>query len=134
MKGIINLLSFINENWTSITVIIGLLIVLYVKLKNYLNLSREEKIKSALTIVKNELPKLMSDAEFQWIGYKQSGEIKKSQVLGKIFEKYPELRNIVDQDEIIEAISKMIDEVKPTIDRIITSELEDLQEVKEGEE
>ena len=134
MKGIINLLSFINENWTSITVIIGLILLLYVKLKKYLNLSREEKIKSALILVKNELPKLMSDAEIEWSGYKKSGEIKKSEVLGKIFEKYPELYDVINQDKIIDMIDKMIDEVKPTIDRIITSELEDLQEVKEGEE
>ena len=46
-----NFLRFINENWTSIVVFAGLFLAVLTKIRNYLNLSKEEKINEALKII-----------------------------------------------------------------------------------
>ena len=48
LTGIKNFLQMINENWTLITVVIGLGILVYKKIVNYLALSDAEKIELAL--------------------------------------------------------------------------------------
>lgn len=108
MNGIVNFLTFIKENWTLITTIVGLLLWIFIKVSNYIKLSREEKINIALNNVKNIMLTLVTEAEQLWNS--KTGEIKRSQVLKEIFDKYPILKEVVNQDEIIEKIDEMINE------------------------
>ena len=119
MNGIINFLTFIKENWTLITTIIGLLIWIGVKLNNYIKLSKEEKINMALDNVKNIMLSLVSSAEESWGS--QTGRIKRSEVISKILEKYPILTEVITKDEIVNKIDAMIDEA-----------LEDMREILES--
>lgn len=119
MNGIINFLTFIKENWTLITTIIGLLIWIGVKLNNYIKLSKEEKINLALDNVKNIMLSLVSSAEESWGS--QTGRIKRSEVIAKILEKYPILTEVITKDEIINKIDAMIDEALEDMRKILES-------------
>lgn len=119
MNGIINFLTFVKENWTLITTIIGLLIWIGVKLNNYIKLSKEDKINLALDNVKNIMLSLVSSAEESWGS--QTGRIKRSEVIAKILEKYPILTEVITKDEIINKIDAMIDEALEDMRKILES-------------
>ena len=125
-----NVLNFIkdvleaaNNYWTLVVVIIGLSIALYEKIKKYLQTSKEEKIEMAKTALKENLLKYMADAEIEWSDYEKSGEIKRAQVISKIYEDYPILKEYLNQEELIKYIDSEIDKLKVTVDRVITDAL-----------
>ena len=125
-----NVLNFIkdvleaaNNYWTLVVVIIGLSIALYEKIKKYLQTSKEEKIEMAKTALKENLLKYMADAEIEWSDYEKSGEIKRAQVISKIYEDYPILKEYIKQEEPIKYIDSEIDKLKVTVDKVITDAL-----------
>ena len=125
-----NVLNFIkdvleaaNNYWTLVVVIIGLSIALYEKIKKYLQTSKEEKIEMAKTALKENLLKYMADAEIEWSNYEKSGEIKRAQVISKIYEDYPILKEYLNQEELIKYIDSEIDKLKVTVDKVITDAL-----------
>lgn len=115
-SGVRVFLQAINDNWGTIIIIIGLALLLIEKIKKYLKLSKEQKIEIALEGVKQEMLKLMSDAEIQWKDYKKSGQIKKSQVIKEIYTDFPELKRYMSEDELIEKIEKIIDDNMKELD------------------
>ena len=119
LEGIQNFLSLINDNWTTIIVIIGLIIALAKKIKNYINLTDDEKIEIAKTQVSETILKLISDAELDYNEWKQAGSIKRSQVIQDIFEKYPVLSKVTDQKDLVEWIDKEIDNALEELRAII---------------
>jgi len=119
LEGIQNFLSLINDNWTTIIVIIGLIIALAKKIKNYINLTDDEKIEIAKTQVSETILKLISDAELDYNEWKQAGSIKRSQVIQDIFEKYPILSKVTDQKDLVEWIDKEIDNALEELRTII---------------
>lgn len=119
LEGIQNFLSLINDNWTTIIVIIGLIIALANKIKNYINLTDDEKIEIAKTQVSETILKLISDAELDYNEWKQAGSIKRSQVIQDIFEKYPILSKVTDQKDLVEWIDKEIDNALEELRAII---------------
>lgn len=125
-----NVLNFIkdvleaaNNYWTLVVVIIGLSIALYEKIKKYLQTSKEEKIEMAKTALKENLLKYMADAEIEWSSYEKSGEIKRAQVISKIYEDYPILKEYINQEELIKYIDDEINKLKETVDKVITDAL-----------
>ena len=125
-----NVLNFIkdvleaaNNYWTLVVVIIGLSIALYEKIKKYLQTSKEEKIEMAKAALKENLLKYMADAEIEWSDYEKSGEIKRAQVISKIYEDYPILKEYIKQEELIKYIDSEIDKLKVTVDKVITDAL-----------
>lgn len=119
MNGLINFLTFIKDNWTLITTIIGLLLWIAIKLKNYIALTKEEKINMTLTNVKSIILSLVSKAEEDWGS--QTGRIKRSQVISEIFNKYPILTEVTNQDELLNKIDEMIDEALDSMRKILES-------------
>ena len=63
LDGIKNFLGIVNDNWTTIMVVIGLIIAISKKVKNYLSKSDEEKIEIAKTQIQETILKMISDAE-----------------------------------------------------------------------
>ena len=112
-----------NNYWTLVVVIIGLSIALYEKIKKYLQTSKEEKIEMAKTALKENLLKYMADAEIEWSSYEKSGEIKRAQVISKIYEDYPILKEYINQEELIKYIDDEINKLKETVDKVITDAL-----------
>lgn len=109
LNGIQNFLSIINNNWTTIIVIIGLVIAIVKKAKDYFSKSDEEKIAIAKAQISETMLKLITDAEVDYEDWNKAGSIKRSQVIKEIFNEYPILSKVTNQDEIITYIDYMID-------------------------
>lgn len=108
LNGIQNFLQFINDNWISIIVIISFIIAIIQKIKRYFSKSNDEKISTAKAQIKEVILKLITDAEIDYESWNKAGSIKRSQVIQKIFEKYPILTKVSNQTEIIEWIDETI--------------------------
>ena len=119
LQGIQNFLKIINENWTTIIVIIGLAIGTVNRIKKYINLTDDEKIEIAKTQISETILKLISDAESDYSEWKKAGSIKRSQVIEDIFIKYPILSKVADQTEIVKWIDDEIDNALETLREII---------------
>ena len=119
--GIQNFLQIINDNWTTIMVVIGLIIAISKKAKNYLSKSDEEKIEIAKMQIQETILKMISDAEVDYEEWNKAGSIKRSQVINEIFEKYPILSKVTDQEQIIEWIDNTIDESLKTLREIVSN-------------
>ena len=118
-NGIKNFLQIINDNWTTITVIIGLAIGAYQKIKAYAQKDNEEKIAIAKKQIRETMLKMVSDAEFDYGEWNKSGKIKRSQVIKKIYEMYPILAKAVNQDELTAWIDGEIDASLGTLNALI---------------
>ena len=108
LDGIKNFLMFLNDNWTSIAVILGLIAGLYQKIKTYIKQSDAQKIEAAKVRISAVVLKLISDAEVDYESWNQAGSIKRSQVIQRIFQDYPILSKAVDQEAVIAWIDDQI--------------------------
>lgn len=115
IDGLKNFLLFINENWTSILVIFGLILMLWKKIENYNKLSTEEKIAIAKRQIQERMLKLISDAEENYEDWAKAGEIKRAEVIARIYDEYSILSSVVNQDELIAWIDEQIDAALPTL-------------------
>lgn len=125
LNGIQNFLMMINENWTTIVVIIGFIIMISKKIKDFLYLSEDEKVQAAKDQLQNIVLSLVSNAELDYKEYEAAGQIKRSQVIDEIFEKYPILTKVTDQEELLEYIDKLIDEALETVRVVVGSKKEE---------
>ena len=121
LTGIQNFLQIINDNWTTIIVIIGLVIAIIKKAKDYFSKSDEEKIEIAKKQIQETILKMISDAEVDYEEWNKAGSIKRSQVINEIFEKYPVLSKITDQEHIIKWIDETIDDSLKTLREIVSN-------------
>ena len=109
LKGIQNFLQFINDNWTTIVVIISLIIAIGKKTYDYFSKSDEERIEVAKKQISEICLKLISDAEVDYESWNKAGSIKRAQVIQKIFSEYPILSKVTDQEKLVEWIDETID-------------------------
>ncbi len=110
MKSIVQLLTFLNQYWTTIVIVIGLVLLLYKKIKTYLPLSTDEKIDIALHAIKNTILSKMTDAQIDWYGIKDAGSVKRAKVISELYKEYPILKEYINQEELIKKIDEIIDE------------------------
>ena len=121
LNGIKNLLQFLNNCWPVIVIIIGLAVALFEKIKNYLNTTKEEKIEIAKAQIQETVLQLITEAELEWDEWEHTGSIKRAQVIAQIYDTYPILSKIIDQDTLIEWIDEVIDEALETLRSIIAN-------------
>ena len=121
LVGIKNFLDLINQNWTLITVIIGLGILVYKKVKSYLSLSKQEKIDLALEQIRITVLKMVTDAEKEYNEWKKAGSIKRAEVIQKIFKEYPILYKIDNHEILIKKLDDIIDESLKEMRQVFTS-------------
>lgn len=119
LKGIQNFLEFINNNWTTIIVIIGLAVAIAQKAKNYFSKSNEQKVEIAKAQIKETILKLITEAEVDYEAWNQAGSIKRSQVINQIYTDYPILSKVVDQKSLTAWIDETIDESLKTLRAIV---------------
>lgn len=119
LNGIKNFLELINQNWTTVIVIISLALAIGKKAKDYLGKSDEEKIEIAKKQIQEIILKLISDAEVDYEEWKKAGSIKRSQVIEEIFIEYPILSKAVDQEALIKWIDENIDNALVTLREIV---------------
>ena len=109
LNGIQNFLQFVNDNWTSIIIIISLIVAIVQKVRKYFAKSTEEQIATAKSQISEIVLKLITDAEVDYKDWEKAGSIKRSQVIQKIFDEYPILAKVADQQEVVNWIDEMID-------------------------
>lgn len=119
LNGIKNFLEFVDANWMNLVIIAGLLIGLYQKISTYLKKSNEEKVEIAKHQIREIMLKMISDAECDYDEWNKSGAIKRSQVIKKIYEMYPILSKVVNQEELTEWIDAEIDDSLETLNDIV---------------
>lgn len=119
MTSINNTLGLIENYWSMLIIIIALVVLTIEEVRKYKAMTREQRIEAALSVVKGELLKLMSDAEIEWSEYKKSGALKKSQVLKEIYTQFPFLQDYINQDELVTKITEMIDAEMENMNKIL---------------
>lgn len=134
LTGIQNVLEYINNNWTAIIIIIGLIIAIIKKAKNFLSKSQDEKIAIAKKQIEETMLKLITDAEVDYAEWSKAGSIKRAQVIEQIFVTYPILSKVANQEELIIWIDEIIDESLKVMREIFANNAEqnnDSQDVVE---
>ena len=122
LDGIQNTLRFLNNNWSSIIIIIGLAVALWEKIKDYLKKSKEERVEAAKAQIKESMLKWITDAEVDYEAWTKAGDIKRSQVIQKIFAEYPVLAKVTDQETIIKFIDETINESLKSLRKIVAEQ------------
>ncbi len=120
-NGIKNFLEFVNDNWTAIAVMIGLVLTITGKAVNYFRRSKEEKIEIVQKQIQAIMLKLVTDAEENYDAWNQAGSIKRAHVIETIFSRYPILSKVSNPQALIAWIDQTIDEALVTLRGIITS-------------
>lgn len=127
MKSIVNLLTWLNENWSFITTILVLVIAIYFKAKSFYDTykkmteaEKEKQFQIAVAKAKLALDEFIlgfvADAEINWQDEgSKLGPIKRAEVIQRIYEQYPVFNDVVDQKEIIKFIDTLIDNALITV-------------------
>lgn len=124
-------LLFLNNHLTQIIVCIGIAIALYNKIKAYLAKSTDEKVAIAMKQINVKMLKLVTQSELDYKSWYKAGEIKRSQVISEIFEMYPILNRVTDQETLIKAIDDLIDKALVTMREVFSENAGDTNEVAE---
>ena len=117
--GIQNFLEIINNNWTTIIVIIGLLVGIITKIKDYLGKTDQQRIEIAKKQIQETMLKMITTAEEDFKEWNEAGSIKRSQVIKEVYEKYPILSKAVDQEQMIAWIDEQINNSLKTLRKIV---------------
>ena len=121
LNGIKNFLEFLNNNWTIIVVIIGLAIAAFEKIKSYLSTTKEEKIAIAKAQIQETVLQLVTEAELEYEEWVSAGSIKRAQVIAEIYEEFPILSKITDQENLIAWVDEAIDNALETLRSILAN-------------
>lgn len=119
LNGIQVFLQFINDQWTTIMVLVGLMLAVGKKVKDYISKSNDEKIGIAKAQIQETILKMVTEAEVDYEEWNKAGSIKRSQVITQIYEEYPVLSKITDQKSLIEWVDTTIDESLKTLREIV---------------
>lgn len=113
-------LLFLNDHWTQIIICIGIAIALYKKVKAYLSKSTDEKVAIAKEQIKVKMLELVTQAELDYETWVKAGEIKRSQVISEIFEMYPILNRVTDQETLITELDEYIKKALVTMREVFS--------------
>ena len=126
LDGIRNFLMFVNNHWTEIIVIAGILLAVGKKVVAYLSMSDDEKITIAKKQLSETMLKLVTQAEKDYNAWVKAGAVKRYELIDTIFQKYPILNRVTDQDALIAEIDNMIDSALVEMREILSKNLERL--------
>lgn len=120
MDGITSFLTFVNDNWTAIVVALGLALGLARKIREYVQKTDEEKIEIAKVYIKECILKMITDAELDYEEWKSAGSIKRSQVIQEIYDRYPVLEKVADQEALLAWIDEQINSALDILREVIS--------------
>lgn len=118
LNGLYNFLNYIETNWGMIVAIAAVIVSIYKKAKSFFSKSHDEQLAIAKAQINETMLKWVTEAEKDYRLWASAGAIKRSQVIDKIFDKYPILSKVTDQEEIIEWLDDTIDEALKTMRKI----------------
>lgn len=121
LNGVQNFLTLVNDNWTTIMVVIGLAIAVVRKAKTYFAKSDDEKVEIAKAQIQETILRMVTEAEIDYEEWNKAGSIKRSQVIGQIYADYPVLSKVVDQQALTAWIDETIDESLKTLREVVSN-------------
>lgn len=121
LNGVQNFLTLVNDNWTTIMVVIGLAIAVVRKAKTYFAKSDDEKVEIAKAQIRETILRMVTEAEIDYEEWNKAGSIKRSQVIGQIYADYPVLSKVVDQQALTAWIDETIDESLKTLREVVSN-------------
>lgn len=125
LNGINRFVDFVNNNWTLIVIVIGMIITLINRIKTFVKMSEEDQINTIKTLIKETMLEKVTNAEIAYEDWIKAGAIKRSQVMNEIYEQYPILYQVVDQEDLIKWIDDAIEEALKTMRDIFTKNTEE---------
>lgn len=121
LNGVQNFLTLVNDNWTTIMVVIGLAIAVVKKAKTYIAKSDDEKVEIAKAQIRETILRMVTEAEIDYEEWNKAGSIKRSQVIGQIYADYPVLSKVIDQQALTAWIDETIDESLKTLREVVSN-------------
>lgn len=122
LDGIQNFLQMLNDNWTTLVIIVALLFSIIRKIVSLFKKSDDEKISVAKKQIQETMLRLVTDAECDYEEWVKAGSIKRSQVIEEIFDKYPILSKVTNQEELIAWIDDVINQALKTLREVIAEQ------------
>lgn len=119
MNSFLTVVSWIGHNWAMVIVVVILISVISDKIKKFQKLPKDKKLQAILDNIKETILTYVYNAEINWEDYIKSGVFKRAEVINKIYEKYPELQEYVNQEEIINIIDNLIDSALVEVNSLI---------------
>ena len=119
LNGIVNFLMFINNNWVTIVVLIGLVVGVVQKVMVFVKNKEDAKVEIAKAQAKETILHMVEQAETEYSDWNKAGQIKRSEVVGKIYKEYPILSRVVDQEQMIAWIDEAIDNSLVTLRAVL---------------
>lgn len=120
MDGIYQFFAFINNNWTMIFVVLGLVIGFAKKVYDFSKKSDQERVEIAKSYIKECILKMITDAELNYEEWKSAGSIKRSQVIQEIYDRYPVLEKVADQEALLVWIDEQINSALEILREVIS--------------
>ena len=131
MNSILKLLQYLQDNWATIVAIMTLIIGLYFKAKDEIVKWRakteEQRAAEAKAIqdkaiaevreaLKNYVLSLVAKMEIEWNDKgSKMGPVKRANLIQQIYEQYPILMTVADQEELLKYIDSLISNALETI-------------------
>lgn len=119
MNGILNFLTWLSDNWTMILMCVVIVISLAQRAKVFFSKSKEEQVKIALEQVRLGMLDLVTEAEKTYGS--GTGTLKRSQVIQKVFERYPILSKVTSVDSLTIQLDKMINDSLSDMRKLLES-------------
>lgn len=119
MQGLTNLVTIAQNVWAIVVAIAAIIYCIAMYIKRLKNLSDSDKFWVAVSCMKAEILSLMSAAEIDWKDFPKAGQIKRSQVISEIFQRYPILRERVSEEDIEKLIDMAINEMMDELNEVI---------------
>lgn len=129
LTGIQNVLEYINNNWTAIVIILGLATAIVKKAREFFQKSEDERIEIAKKQVVEVMLMLITNAETDYFEWVEAGAIKRSQVINRVFEMYPVLSKVTNQEELIAWIDDVIDDSLEIMRDIFAKQINEEEEI-----
>lgn len=123
MTAFKNFLQIINDNWTTILVVIGLIISIVKKTMDYFSKSNAERVEIAKRQIVESMLKMISDAEVNWNDWMAAGSIKRSEVIKRVFDEYPILSKVANQEELIAWLDDQINASLKTLREVVAEQM-----------
>lgn len=123
MTAFKNFLQIINDNWTTILVVIGLIISIVKKTMDYFSKSDAERVEIAKRQIVESMLKMISDAEVNWNDWMAAGSIKRSEVIKRVFDEYPILSKVANQEELIAWLDDQINASLKTLREVVAEQI-----------
>lgn len=123
MTAFKNFLQIINDNWTTILVVIGLIISIVKKTLDYFSKSDAERIEIAKRQITESMLKMISDAEVNWNDWMAAGSIKRSEVIKRVFDEYPILSKVADQEGLVAWLDAQINASLKTLREVVAEQM-----------